>query len=108
MATRKNIGIYIHIPFCVKKCPYCDFYSIKYENKSNLQKQYVEALEEEIKTYKAQKNKFVVDTIYFGGGTPSLIAPEYIKKILRTIKNVFKCKNLEVTLEANPNTLDFE
>ena len=108
MATRKNIGIYIHIPFCVKKCPYCDFYSIKYENKSNLQKQYVEALEEEIKTYKAKKNKFVVDTIYFGGGTPSLIAPEYIKKILRTIKNVFKCKNLEVTLEANPNTLDFE
>ena len=108
MATYNNIGIYIHIPFCIKKCPYCDFYSIKYENKGNLQKQYFEALEEEINSYKAKKNKFVVDTIYFGGGTPSLIAPEYIKRIFKTIKNSFKCKNLEVTLEANPNTLDFE
>ena len=57
MATYNNIGIYIHIPFCIKKCPYCDFYSIKYENKGNLQKQYFEALEKEIKSYKAKKNK---------------------------------------------------
>ena len=108
MSIYKNIGIYIHVPFCVKKCPYCDFYSVAYDHKSNLEKQYFESLIEEIKSYKAaaKKNKLLVDTIYFGGGTPSIVDSVNIKNVLNTVKHTFKNKNLEITLEINPGTVD--
>lgn len=111
MINYKRIGVYIHIPFCVNKCPYCDFYSIKYNkynNKSNLENQYFEALVHEINSYKkkSEKYKLLVDTIYFGGGTPSIVESHNLKIILNTIKNVFKLKKPEITLEANPGGLD--
>lgn len=101
----KKIGIYIHIPFCSNKCPYCDFYSIKYNNgRGNLEKQYFAAVIEEIKLYKnnVKKSNLLVDTIYFGGGTPSIVDPNNIKDVIYKIKKTFKCKISEITIEVNP------
>lgn len=96
-------SVYIHIPFCVKKCLYCDFNS--YENKEALIDEYISALIEEIKTYKLNKEiyKDKLDTIYFGGGTPSYIDEKYIKKILEVLPNAD-----EITLEVNPGIISKE
>lgn len=105
----KQIGIYIHIPFCQKKCSYCDFISFAgCEDKIN---QYIEALKKEIKNFLKQNeefnNKFEINTIYLGGGTPSFIESKYIKEILNIIKNSFKIKNdVEITIEINPGTVN--
>lgn len=89
----KPIGLYIHIPFCNGKCPYCDFYSICPENET-VQK-YVDALCKEI-----DKSGGIYDTVYFGGGTPSLIGSDNIAKIMSHINRTEDC---EVTLECNPS-----
>lgn len=100
-------GIYIHIPFCSLKCPYCDFLSIT-NTDQNLHKKYIDFLIKELSSYK-NKFQFNIETIYFGGGTPSLISSSLIEKVVRFIKDNFKCiQNLEITIEANPNTLSLE
>ena len=79
-----ELGIYVHIPFCKRKCYYCDF--ISYTNKSeNLIKKYVDELKREIQEYNF--DKYNVTTIYIGGGTPSCIDSKYIVKILKHLKN---------------------
>lgn len=94
-------GIYIHIPFCAKKCPYCDFYSLSFNRE--LAERYVSALEAAISSYK--KEKISIDTIYFGGGTPNLIGADKIKRIIDCIRENFTvCENAETTLEANPES----
>lgn len=94
-------GIYVHIPFCAKKCPYCDFYSLSFNRE--LAERYVSALETAISSYK--KEKISIDTIYFGGGTPNLIGADNIKRIIDCIrKNFVVCENSEITLEANPES----
>ena len=102
----KPIGIYIHIPFCTKKCPYCDFYSVKpghkYENGENLIDNFTEALCKEIQN-KSKIFKNSVDTIYFGGGTPSLAGIKNINKILNAVYKFFNVLNPEVTIELNPS-----
>lgn len=106
--VKDNLGIYIHIPFCKKKCPYCSFYSVP--NEENFVDRYVTVLCEEIKKW-GQKTGFVVDTIYFGGGTPSTLKTEELLRILFCIKENFKLKGPEVTIEINPgdyNNIDFE
>ena len=80
----KKIGIYIHIPFCIKKCDYCDF--ISYSDKNNLVECYIKNLKEEI-TEVLQKEDYKVQTIYIGGGTPSSIHSKHIVEILETIQN---------------------
>ena len=92
-------GLYIHIPFCVKKCNYCDFYS-KGGN-STVSDEYVRAVIKEIKKYNDIKWK----TVYFGGGTPSLLTPQQVKDILSCTDVM---ENAEITLEANPETVTFE
>lgn len=92
-------SLYIHIPFCIRKCKYCDFLS--YEGKENELEKYFEYL---IKDFKFYENK-VYDTIYFGGGTPSLAKDIYLKKLL---DNIDKKEDAEITLELNPKTVDFE
>lgn len=93
----KKAGLYIHIPFCRSKCPYCDFYSVKYEKE--LAEKYVNGLIDEIKKYKGS-----FDTIYFGGGTPSIIEPELIGKIIAEAKKQFDIdENSEITIECNPS-----
>lgn len=89
-------GLYFHIPFCFNKCPYCDFYSVKYcESES---RNYVKRVIEEIKKYNGE-----FDTVYFGGGTPSAIPPELIGEILNASKEQFIIdENSEITVECNP------
>ena len=100
-----ELGIYIHIPFCVKKCDYCDF--ISYSNCFDMQEKYVEKLLEEIEENKdLLKNNFI-STIYIGGGTPSAIKSELIKKILDKIYDVSRIdkERVEITIEVNPGTI---
>lgn len=102
------LGIYVHIPFCKSKCPYCGFYSIK-EEKTFIEN-YILKICKEIKKWGKILN-FEVDTIYFGGGTPSILDAKNIAKIIKEIKKNFKVKFPEITLEINPadySSLDFE
>lgn len=95
-----SIGIYIHIPFCQSKCPYCDFFSMR--KKSDDYINYVKILKEKIKYWSKKINK-TVDTVYFGGGTPSVIGSDLICEILQFINENFNLnKNAEITMEANP------
>lgn len=101
----KEIGIYIHIPFCQSKCYYCDF--VSFEGKENLVDKYIENLMVELKLYKELVKDSEVKTIFIGGGTPSHIDSNYIKRIMEFIKRNFNTKSLkEVTIEVNPGTLD--
>ena len=102
----EELGIYIHIPFCKQKCFYCDFCS--FANKNEMQEKYVEAVINEIKNI-IHKEKYTVTTIYFGGGTPSILNPKYIKNILQEIESSFKIlDDAEITIEINPGTVNEE
>ena len=101
----KKLGIYIHIPFCVKKCNYCDFYSVKWDEIS--ESKYIKSAINEIKSYSELQYKFIVDTIYIGGGTPSIVNPKNLENMINVIKSIFKVEeNAEISMEANPNTLN--
>ena len=103
----KELGIYIHIPFCKKKCSYCDF--ISFSNKTKLIKKYIEALKIEIDKCKTNKESYIVKTIYIGGGTPSFIESKYIVEILNNIKKKFNIsEEVEITIEINPGTVTEE
>jgi oxygen-independent coproporphyrinogen-3 oxidase len=99
-------GIYIHIPFCKQACHYCDFHfstSLKYK------KELLQCIHQEIKLQKLYLENQVVETIYFGGGTPSLLSASEISKIIDIIYQNFEVsKNPEITLEANPDDLGIE
>ena len=101
----KESALYIHIPFCDHKCIYCDFYSII--TKDNILP-YLYSLKKEIEFYSDQYSADRIFTsIYFGGGTPSLMQPEYISEIISTIKKFYAVSNnAEITLETNPGTVD--
>lgn len=104
--TDKKLGIYIHIPFCVKKCNYCDFNS--FTDMCDLE-YYISALKNEIKLYKNTFKNSFVDTIFIGGGTPNAISSEYIIEIIENIKVNFNVSdNIETTLECNPCLLDID
>ena len=95
-------GIYIHIPFCQTKCPYCDFYSMRgSDEKKDL---YLEALNKEISFH---ENIFA-DTIYLGGGTPSVFGKERLKALIENAKNQFHFSDGEITVEVNPSSCDEE
>lgn len=112
----KNIGIYIHIPFCIQKCRYCDFKS--YAGKNDKIKEYIKWVKYELAgigiankaDYENGIDKLaIIDTIYIGGGTPSLIDSHYITEIIETIKTNYTLKeDLEITIEANPGTVTEE
>ena len=101
----KESALYIHIPFCDHKCIYCDFYSIITED--NILP-YLNSLKKEIEYYSGPYSaNRVFTSIYFGGGTPSLMKPEYISEIISTIKNFYNLsENAEITLETNPGTVN--
>jgi oxygen-independent coproporphyrinogen-3 oxidase len=104
----KKLGVYIHVPFCKQKCNYCDFYSVKWDDE--WENKYTEAVIDEIKGYKEMLgDKYLVDTVFFGGGTPTIIKPSNLKIILDTISSIAVIdKNAEISMEANPNTLTDE
>ncbi len=99
-------GIYIHVPFCKQKCSYCDFAS--YPKELNKIEAYFACLYREIKGRGLSSLKdYTFDTIYFGGGTPSIVNPEYISGAIKQIKKYFNlADDLEITIEINPGTID--
>jgi len=101
----KKLGLYIHIPFCKRKCHYCDF--ISFSGKQELIDKYIKSLKQEINNYKIGKEEYLIETIYFGGGTPSYIDSSYIIEIIKTLREKFNIsENAEVTIEINPGTVD--
>ena len=103
----KKAGLYIHIPFCKVKCVYCDFYSItKREKQIPL---FTECLLKEIDLYKEYSEKWSFDTIFFGGGTPSILPTKYLEQILQKLHDTFDTSKVtEISLEANPGEAPFE
>lgn len=98
-----GLEIYIHIPFCVKKCDYCDFLSAPADLETK--EKYVEALINEIKLNKNKMSEYVVDTVFIGGGTPSLLEENQISKIMSVLRdNCNMSENPEITIECNPGT----
>lgn len=106
MMTTSNLGLYIHIPFCVKKCSYCDFVSFEGCD-DRLQREYAAELVKEIRRWGLlYEKRFQIDTIFFGGGTPSLMDERLICEIIASIRESFPVESdAEITLEANPGTL---
>ncbi|MGN0551291.1 MAG: radical SAM family heme chaperone HemW [Acutalibacteraceae bacterium] len=99
----KNLSLYIHIPFCISKCPYCDFFSVKFSRSKA--DEYTDVLCNRIRSASAQHAR-ILDTVYFGGGTPSIIGNDNLIKILDCISTSFNIENPEVTAEVNPNSSD--
>ena len=104
----KKLGIYIHIPFCVSKCRYCDFYSIPGASEE-LKDKYVEALTKHMKEYSIQAKDYIVDTVYFGGGTPSLLSEKQLKTVMKALKSNFRVyRACEISMEINPKTVSLQ
>lgn len=104
---KKDLGLYIHIPFCIKKCAYCDFFS--WSGDQEQREAYVRAMEQEIDSYREFARDYRVSTVFFGGGTPSVLEGEQIERILNRIRDIFQLeKDPEITLEMNPGTAQRE
>ncbi len=102
--TTDGRGLYIHVPFCVRKCNYCDFCSFGISEIAWREK-YIDRLCTEIESYKGQD--ITIDSVFFGGGTPSLLTPDEFRRIVCTVRECFVVSPLaEFTVEANPKTLD--
>ncbi len=107
---RKNVGIYIHVPFCLSKCQYCDFCSVQRADEGK-KEQYVTRICDEIGLF-ARKIKEIgdvptADTVYFGGGTPTLLSSEQFGRILEVVDRNFRIENgAEITAETNPKSAD--
>jgi oxygen-independent coproporphyrinogen-3 oxidase len=105
---RRELGLYIHIPFCVRKCEYCDFLSAP--GTDSAKREYVDALLREIESYQGKTSMYVVSTIFFGGGTPSCIPEIDIASIMACLRSTFYIQEekLEATIEVNPGTITKE
>ena len=100
----KNLELYIHIPFCMKKCAYCDFLSFPCDEKTQVA--YADALIREIEYYGPKMKNYVVSTIFVGGGTPTWLNEEKMAEIFDAITTYFQVSNeAEITLECNPGTV---
>ncbi|MFV0575234.1 MAG: radical SAM family heme chaperone HemW [Vibrio sp.] len=112
MLTPPKLSLYVHIPWCVQKCPYCDFNS--HAQKGEIpEAQYVDALLEDLKTdidkYQLEQDPRLLHSIFIGGGTPSLISPDQIGRLLQGIEALLPFEdNIEITMEANPGTIEAE
>lgn len=113
---KKELRLYVHVPFCVKKCDYCDFLSAP--AKEEVINAYFEALYKEIKSYRGRTDDYIVSSVYIGGGTPSCVSPEKIVRTMDELNKVFRFKNniysdgendpgvkQEITIEINPGTV---
>src|SRR5512132_3851297 len=100
-----STGIYIHVPFCRSRCSYCDFATGIYE--SSAAERYTRAVDKEILAWREIESPGEIDTIYFGGGTPSLLSPSQVGSLLKAVRNRFQIKRdtVEVTMEMNPGTV---
>ncbi|MCI8957391.1 MAG: radical SAM family heme chaperone HemW [Eubacterium sp.] len=104
---KKKLEIYIHIPFCVKKCDYCDFLSMRTDE--NAKREYVSALVREIELSREKMKDYLVDTVFIGGGTPSILNGKLIENIMKTLReNSTISEDAEITIECNPGTVTRE
>ena len=104
---RQEYSLYLHIPFCKHRCAYCDFNT--YAGQEDSIPAYVDALCKEIEFVgRNRAGDGVAHTIFFGGGTPSLLSPHQFEKILRAIRDQFELSDVEITIEANPGTVSYE
>ena len=104
-SDKRRLGLYIHIPFCLSKCAYCDFYSYTPKNEQ-VYERYTNALIAHMEHYKSAASGYAPDSVYIGGGTPTALPEEYLIKIVRAVKRIFTlAKNAEFTIEANPATI---
>lgn len=104
---KKELELYIHIPFCVKKCAYCDFLSAPQDEE--VIEEYIKAMINEIAAYKNMSSAYLVTTVFVGGGTPSVLSSDQVKQVFDTLYDVFKVAvDAEITIEANPGTVTEE
>jgi oxygen-independent coproporphyrinogen-3 oxidase len=100
----RRLGLYVHIPFCRQKCDYCDFYSVA--DRSDRMADYTKALVLNLEEMAPQSSGFTVDTVYIGGGTPSVLGDDHLKKLLKTIDKRYRLeKGCEMTVEVNPDSV---
>ena len=106
MINKKPLGIYLHIPFCVRKCNYCDFLSAPAQEETR--RRYVQCLTEEIRQFEAAK-EYEVKSVFFGGGTPSILEGKWIAALMEELEKIFSFSEIpEITIECNPGTLTAE
>ena len=104
--NKKSLGIYVHIPFCRSKCEYCDFYSLPGARDKDRMDEYTAALVAHIREAATGANGYEVDTVYFGGGTPSFFGAGGLARIFAEIDRRFDVsRDAEVTFEANPDSV---
>ncbi|WP_419748055.1 radical SAM family heme chaperone HemW [Clostridium perfringens] len=101
-----KISLYIHIPFCAQKCLYCDFPS--FARKDHLRKAYIEALNKEIISLREKHNNLEINTIFIGGGTPSVLEADELECLLKEVAKLNMAKNVEYSMECNPGNLTEE
>ena len=100
-----NLGLYLHIPYCLHKCGYCDFNSHPENRKESIH--YVDALLKELRSY--AKKEYTVTSVFMGGGTPTILLPSQLKQILNTVQQGFNLTpDCEITIEANPATIKLQ
>lgn len=103
----KHLGIYVHVPFCVKKCRYCDFAS--WAGRENDMQRYVQAVADEMRRKADALGHPTADTVFFGGGTPTLLPAALLKQLCDAVKDSFQlAENAEWTSEMNPGTITNE
>lgn len=103
----KARGLYLHFPFCIRKCSYCDFPS--FSGKEEYMVPYLDALLKEIGSYDEKTEKYRINTIFMGGGTPTLFSGQELSKVLEKCRDCFSLdEDAEITIELNPGTADFE
>jgi len=104
----KNLSVYIHIPFCKSKCYYCDFRSFQNCGTDDIE-EYMKDLNREIDFYKDLGKTHVIDTIFIGGGTPSMVSSNKIAKVMEKLRDVFSfTERPEISIEGNPDTLTYD
>ena len=105
--NKAPLGLYVHIPFCVQKCNYCDFLSFSADEKRK--RQYIDALVREMKSWREKISDYEVDTIFIGGGTPSVLSVTDMDSLFQGISDCFtRSQKTEFTVECNPGTVDEE
>lgn len=103
---KKRLGLYLHIPFCLSKCAYCDFYSVVPPG-PEVQERYVNALITHMQSYRTGVKDYVTDTVFIGGGTPTSLPPETLLRLIHAVRRNFTiARDAEFTLESNPATVD--
>ena len=103
----QKLELYIHIPFCVQKCAYCDFLSAPANDAAKAE--YVDALKKEIQRYREVASSYQVSSVFVGGGTPSILSCEQMGEIFKMLRQVFTIdRDAEITIEANPGTVTEE